>query len=790
MSLQVWLPLNGNLENKGIASISTTNTPIYVDGKMGKAINLTSRVKFYNLPKLTKFTITFWAKVESCTADWADLLGFTCKQADDSNAATFRFEATTSSRACSFHNNAPEGISTGSRILIRNYNEWHHVAVSYNGEKLYSYIDGSLTYTDTGLGGYLTSSFHIGESPITGAMNDLRIYDECLSKEQIHQISQGLVLHYPLNSGYGNENLMKMGGLDKNGATSMTYNSSTDTYTIVSPAGTNSWGYGVSIRSTSEISIPYGKSYRASVEVYVPTQHSFVADINNNVANGTTAWAGNDNDNTSKRTSTSFTIPANTWKKISWGSENSNGNNTDKVAILPYDKLGLRTNSDTDSVTWYLRHPKIEIGTSVTDWCPNKNDALYKTLGYDTTTEYDTSGFGNNGQKKNNPVYTTDSPIGNSCIQLQRANSQYIQLPEMTLPDTLTINFWAKVNSFAGWQRFFEFADALQGANGNYRFLFGTFSNTKQLGLHIYGGSDGTTSWFVNSNIGEIDTNWHSYSISINKTILNIFYDGKNILNKTITDNFPIHKRQYMYIGKSSYSADAYFDGEISDFRIYATALTADDIKQLYQTKAKIDKNGNLYCNQFIDNDYEEELLTTQKMTFHQATSQGTITYETNGNEVINIITMDNTISSWKYLFNNAFDKTKIINHKLKLSFKYKTNVSTAYSMAVKMCKGDSTKPQTINIGSITLSTNWQEYNGIITFGNTYDNQGIYIHTGNFCGGNLYIKDLSLKIYENNNKTDFTKKSQIITGELSELDSNKTYVYKNSKIVTNQIIEN
>ena len=151
---------------------------------------------------------------------------------------------------------------------------------------------------------------------------------------------------------------------------------------------------------------------------------------------------------------------------------------------------------------------------------------------------------------------------------------------------------------------------------------------------------------------------------------------------------------------------------------------------------------------------------------------------------------MDNTISSWKYLFNNAFDKTKIINHKLKLSFKYKTNVSTAYSMAVKMCKGDSTKPQTINIGSITLSTNWQEYNGIITFGNTYDNQGIYIHTGNFCGGNLYIKDLSLKIYENNNKTDFTKKSQIITGELSELDSNKTYVYKNSKIVTNQIIEN
>ena len=44
--------------------------------------------------------------------------------------------------------------------------------------------------------------------PYYGDMNDFRIYDECLSKEQIHQISQGLILHYPLNSGYGNENLL------------------------------------------------------------------------------------------------------------------------------------------------------------------------------------------------------------------------------------------------------------------------------------------------------------------------------------------------------------------------------------------------------------------------------------------------------------------------------------------------------------------------------------------------------------------------------------------------------
>ena len=42
MALRVWLPLNGNLENKGISNITVTNNGATVDnnGKIGKCYKL------------------------------------------------------------------------------------------------------------------------------------------------------------------------------------------------------------------------------------------------------------------------------------------------------------------------------------------------------------------------------------------------------------------------------------------------------------------------------------------------------------------------------------------------------------------------------------------------------------------------------------------------------------------------------------------------------------------------------------------------------------------------------
>ena len=48
------------------------------------------------------------------------------------------------------------------------------------------------------------------------------------------------------------------------------------------------------------------------------------------------------------------------------------------------------------------------------------------------------------------------------------------------------------------------------------------------------------------------------------------------------------------FVGAWKTSTSQNYEGNISDFRIYATALSADDVKSLYQNCATIDSDGTI----------------------------------------------------------------------------------------------------------------------------------------------------------------------------------------------------
>lgn len=183
----------------------------------------------------------------------------------------------------------------------------------------------------------------------------------------------------------GGRNLVRLGGLSGHGATSFSYDKTTDTYTIVSPVVSTVWGTGAAVKydDNHKVLIPYGKTYILSFEVKVPQALSINIDINNYAVSGS-SWAGNDNDDGSTRGQSSYSIPANTWTKVWVRWANTNTKNTNKVDLYDNSSIGLVTKDCTSAVTWQIRHVKGELGNKPTDWTPAPEDVNGKIVNAET----------------------------------------------------------------------------------------------------------------------------------------------------------------------------------------------------------------------------------------------------------------------------------------------------------------------------------------------------------------------------------------------------------------------
>ena len=596
--------------------------------------------------------------------------------------------------------------------------------------------------------------------PYYGDMNDFRIYDECLSKEQIHQISQGLILHYPLNSGYGNENLIIGSGK----------------YTKNSPL----------VRTKNAVD-----GWQKESTLYTNTieagTYTLQAKTDGNWHNHSTPSGGYSPD----------LKYCSIWL-VSDAANNESGKDINiclgqtvpKSIVLSHKgKYWIRTNlysNGTDNLTINFWDFKLEKGEKYSLWSPNQADNLYTTLGYNSTTEYDTSGLGNDGVMVNNIIHTSDTPLYDSSVNLQRTKSNYINLQNTYITNQSTINFWGKVNTFNNYQRFFEFCNALQGQTGNHRILLATYQSTQQLALHIYGGDAGTTSLYVNSNITTIDTNWHMYSIVFNKTNLKVFMDGKSIVDTTMTQELTNMVRQYSYIGKSSYSADAYFDGEISDFRIYATALTADDIRQLYESKVKIDRSGNLYCSQFIESNNIGNLLDDYQYPVNSTTLSGVfskVLVDCQDSITGKATKMTCNTAGVGFLIGGCWNtaKSKFVNGKQYIWSMYvKSDNRTSITFNVECSSKQSKK-------TFVIDTNYRRIESVFTYSNSTAYSAFTCYSNFKVNENLYIHTFSVDEY--NPKTNVDKKGILHTNNFIEIKSEEKCRIFKQDIQSNEIIE-
>ena len=223
MGLIAWYPLIKDTKNYGLDStpLSVMGSVPFNDGKLGKSATFTGNCAncLYRTAVLpTKnFSIAFWFKASQsslqqhivCQGRDYSVYGFNIFLPANSNILTLRY-----------------GTTSSSNITTITYDIWYHVGIVYAESGIEIYLNGTLLKTV----GYVeanyqeaSNAFTVGKMshvytntetyfPLTGQVNDVRIWDECISGREIYEISRGLVGHYPLNeestfcdcSGYNN----------------------------------------------------------------------------------------------------------------------------------------------------------------------------------------------------------------------------------------------------------------------------------------------------------------------------------------------------------------------------------------------------------------------------------------------------------------------------------------------------------------------------------------------------------------------------------------------------------
>ena len=571
MSLQVWLPLNGNLNNQGLSNVTVTNSGATVDssGKIGSCylVDQNSSIFFSSYPWMSmkpqyNFSCFFWVK--GTTSGWLFAHG----------AWEFRLRPD----FIQVHV-GPSGEYAARYTSTFDTNTWYHLGFTWSGieGKLRLYLNGNLVATSNvpSSASYdASSSFKI---PYDGPryINDFRLYDHCLSAKEVKEISKGLICHYKLdNNGFGSPNLIEDSIFSANITSSYVYRDSSRLFNgkpslRITRSGATSYTYIGWERTVTNVKA--GDTIYASAWVYIEDPSSIDSGCewrvyqthNDGTANNWSGWYS------------SSLFKKDTWVRVG-RSYTLDTNLSSAIFSMNVVKNG----------TYWIAEPKVEFGTKPTTWCPHTSDSMYTSLGLDSTTESDCSGLSNNGTKIGGltPSTSPSSIRYESCYNFD-GNTGSIQIPNLaTLAPSgeFTMNCWIYHDNTWSSKGY----ETILGGPSGFE-LEAKPSSTNSPVLYAYSWGQGQATYELNK--------WNMITMTRNASEAKFYINGE----LKITGSAGTIPSGNYFIGAWNSSSQQNYKGRISDFRLYSTVLSVEDIKMLYNTSASVDKNGNMYAYEF-----------------------------------------------------------------------------------------------------------------------------------------------------------------------------------------------
>lgn len=464
-------------------------------------------------------------------------------------------------------------------------NTWYHLAsVQKNGTN-YVYVNGILagSKSQAPVSASDASNFNIGRETyasgyfsFNGNISDVRIYNHALSPKEVKELSKGLRLHYPLKQPRPYTDL------------------ASDTSLVVY----NNYGVTSSITATGKTFMGY-PIYRLTMAPTSAALSSFKTTLGNQgVYQGTYNFAAN-----TKYAYWIYYKPV-THMDIRVGGIASNIHGWTEIPPKYFNdgwyrvgqyRDGSVTTAKSDNIftSFYTPTAAVNVPISI-DFCGphlvSGTAEVQETFGLDapSSIEYDVSGYGQHGIISGTIVSNLDTPKYNQSYQFN--GNAYIETPELSfsgMTNSYTITYWAKI------------------ADMDNKMMWG-FLDGNRLNLYsaanyfLWNTGDGSNNPFQSGGnailFAPYNNAWHHYTITGNGTTVTLYIDGNLVgiakAYKSITGT------KIIISGWDKGSYYKWTNGQLVDYRIYATCLSAADVKELYNTSVSVDNFGNVFAGE------------------------------------------------------------------------------------------------------------------------------------------------------------------------------------------------
>lgn len=197
-------------------------------------------------------------------------------------------------------------------------------------------------------------------------------------------------------------------------------------------------------------------------------------------------------------------------------------------------------------------------------------------------------------------VYSNDSEVSKGSFIFNGSNS-YVNLG---VTDALQIQSNTPI-SVCAWIRptSLTIRDMIFSKSTNrgspYTYMFGLISGN----MNAYTGSAWrgvTTSHLITLN------NWHHIAFCYDGTTLRYYHNGV-MVDSRIDFSFTNNISRINTIG--GYDTNSDFNGNVNDVRVYSTALSDDDISNIYMNRSKLDNIGSFNTHSIIDLKYQPLIM-------------------------------------------------------------------------------------------------------------------------------------------------------------------------------------